>query len=333
MDDASMHSRMPGLPVAPGAIRDAFTLPDGILVDSFHAGSSGAWRLRAPTGESWSVKALPVDAPGYQIETLRTAGELERHALGAGVAIVPPLLPRDPAVALATRIDTHLVWLHCWVDPRPEPDRAATHAWIGETAARLHALWPTGSDRDAGLPYGLHPVDDWRGWFAEAATVRLPWAGLGAAALPAIAEASSLARAALAIPGLPRCISHRDLNSPNVLHGPDGPLLCDFGFSGIEVPWFEIVDAALSFGQTGSETIDAYLRAGGQRGPETSEALAHTFGGALNFLAFSMWVSLGHRRVRPDQRDDATDRIPGLVETLTEHLESLETNRARLFGR
>jgi hypothetical protein len=87
-----------------------------------------------------------------------------------------------------------------------------------------------------------------------------------------------------------------------------------------------------AFGQSGPETIDAYLRAGGHHGPEGSEAFAHGFGGTMTFLSFSMWVSLGHRRTTDRQRDAATDRIPSLVRDLIAQLDSLDHRRRLLFG-
>jgi hypothetical protein len=320
------------LPVPLTAIQAAFSLPEGMVVDSFHAGVAGAWRTVAPSGAAWSVKVLPANAAAHQIDTLRTAGALERRAHRAGLDVVPPVEPDVPTVGLAARVGSHFVWLHEWVPAAGPVGLHALHRWLGEVAARLHALWPVGHDHDADLAYGLHSRDLWSGWFDEATAHDLPWAALRDEALRAIEDATDLVSAGLAIPGLSRCVSHRDLSPSNVVHGPSGPLLCDFGFSGVDVPWFEIVDAALAFGQSGPETIDAYLRAGGHHGPEDSEALAHGFGGTMTFLSFSMWVSLGHRRMTDRQRAAATDRIPSLVRDLIAQLDSLDNRRRLLFG-
>jgi hypothetical protein len=322
----------PALPVPLTAVQASFGLPEGMVVDSFHAGVAGAWRIVAPSGAAWSEKVLPADAAGHQIDTLRTAGALERRAHRAGLDVVPPVEPDVPTVGLAARLGSHFAWLYEWVPSTGPPETHTVHRWLGETAARLHAMWPVGHDRDADLAYGLHSLENWSGWFDEATALGLPWATLRDEAMPAIEDATYLVSAALAIPGLSRSVSHRDLNPPDVVHGPSGPLLCDFGFSGVDVRWFEIVDAALAFGQTGPETIDTYVRTGGHHGPEGSEAFAHGFGGTMTFLAFSMWVSLGHRRMTHRQRDATADRIPGLVRDLIVQLHSLDDRRRLLFG-
>jgi hypothetical protein len=325
----------PELPIPLSEVESAFNLPGDLEMVAFHRGIGGAWQVRSPTGGQWSLKVLPFPAPTYQIETLQTAGRLEGLALAAGLEIVPPVKPPQPTAGLATLIDAHLVWLHRWMDQIPEGERLPIGTWLGQTAARLHALWPIGCDHEASLAhaYGIHDQADWRDWLDQGDRLALPWVQHVRGIMPAIAEATALATAALSLPNVPRCMSHRDLNPPNILHTPDGPLLCDFGSSGCEAPWFEIVDASLSFDQAGPGMLEAYRRAGGQTGPTTSEALARHTSETLGFLAFIMWLSLGHRERTQVQRDEATAWIPELVHTLSTQVESLEQNRRILFGR
>ena len=326
----------PDLPVSLSAIRAAFGLVGHLEVVAFHPGASGAWRLAgdSSTGEM-SVKLLPAESADFQLEQLRITADLERRALRAGVPIVPPITPVEPSMGLAARIGDSLVWAHRWVEHAGEIDPPGLHSWMGETAASLHQLWPTLRSQEVSLAhaYGLHGEDEWQGWIDDAYQADLAWTTDVAVALPAIAEASRLARAALRHPDLARCISHRDLNPPNVLHGADGPMLCDFGYSGMELPWLELVDAAHSFGQTDPVTIESYRRAGGAAGPETTEALAREAGSTMNFLAFNMWLSLGHRPVMEEKREEATVRIPNLARNVSTQVESLETTRRLLFGR
>jgi serine/threonine protein kinase len=148
-----------------------------------------------------------------------------------------------------------------------------------------------------------------------------------------IAEVTRLVQAALADPHQPRCISHRDLNPPNVLADPTGPLSCDFGSSGIDVTWFEAIDVALSFDQEEPITLHSCLAANGPPRPESTEALARQPGRTMSFLAFSMWISLGHRPVTDRQREEATARIPRLMRDLSTRVEPLDSKRLMLFGR
>ncbi|MDQ3653969.1 MAG: aminoglycoside phosphotransferase family protein [Chloroflexota bacterium] len=325
----------PDLPVPLSAIRSAFGLSGPLDVVAFHPGASGAWRLSVARGPDISVKLLSAASPEFQLEQLRMTADLEGRALRADLPIVPPLEPVQTEVGLATRIGDHLVWAHGWVEETNDPDPAAIHRWAGETAARLHELWPTLRSQEDHLAqaYGLHNQDDWQGWIDDAYRANLAWTTDVSGIMPSIREASRLVRAALRHPDLERCISHRDLNPPNVLATVDGPRLCDFGYSGMEVPWLELVDAAHSFGQADPVTIESYRRAGGAAGPETIEALAREAGATMNFLTFNMWLSLGHRPVSEEKREEATARIPGLATDLSTQVESWESMRRMLFGR
>ncbi len=336
--DARMNADAPAtpdLPVPLPAIQAAFGLPGSLEVVDFHPGASGAWRLSVARGHDIGIKLLPAVSPEFKLEELRVAADLEGRAVDAGLPVVPPIPPLEPAVGLAARIGDSLIWAHRWVEQAPDPDPGTIHPWVGETAARLHELWPTLRSREGGLAhaYGLHSEDDWQSWIDDAYRANLAWTTDVAGAMLSMREASRLVQAALRHPDLPRCISHRDLNPPNVLATMDGPLLGDFGYSGMEVPWLELVDAAHSFGQTDPVTIESYRRAGGAAGPETIEALAREAGSTMNFLAYNMWLSLGHRPVSKEQREAATQRIPDLAASLCTQVESWETTRRMLFGR
>ncbi len=325
----------PDPPVPLSTIQATFGLSGSLEVVAHHPGASGAWHLACANGPDIGIKALPAESPDFQIEQLRVAADLESRARRAGLPIVPPIEPMLPEVGRAARIGDWLVWAHRWVEIVDEPDPGLLHQWVGETAARLHELWPTLRSQEDELAHtwGIHGQDDWQGWIDDAYRADLDWTTDVADALPSIHEASRLVRAALRHPDLPRCISHRDLNPPNVLSAVDGPLLLDFGYSGMEVPWLELVDAAHSFGQADPVTIEAYRRAGGAAGPETTDVLARGAGSTMNFLAFNMWLSLGHRPVSEEIREEATALVPDLAQNLAVQVESWESTRRLLFGR
>lgn len=324
----------PDPPVSLGAIGVAFGLAGPFDVVAYHHGATGAWRIATGQERDIALKALLAASPDYQLEQLRTSAALEIRARDAGLPVVPAIEPVQSAVGLAARVGDWLVWTHEWVEPVEAPEPVAVHEWVGATAARLHALWPAlrNQDDDLAHAYGLHDGTDWQRWIDDAYRADLSWTTDVSDALPAIAEAGRLVRAALRDIRLDRCISHRDLNPGNVLFGADGPLLADFGYAGIEAPWLEIVDAAHSFGQPGPVTLDAYREAGGTMGPETTEALARQCGATMNFLAFSIWLSLGHRDVSEERQEEATARIPELARTVSARIESLEATRRLLFG-
>jgi len=326
-----------GLPVDLARVQAAFALPSALEVITHYRGSTGAWRIRSHNGDEFSLKTLPVNAPSFQLAGLRTAGLLERRAAAAGVDIVEPLEPAATALGLCARVDEYLVWMHRWtcLDPRAASDTPKQlHRWLGRTLATLHTLVPASSGLESELvhAYGLHPHADWRVWLEQAYRAGLPWSPAAADALLAIDEATRLARAALANESLPRCITHRDVNPPNVLRTTSRTLLCDFGYAGIDVPWYEAVSSALAFGPPAPAVLDAYLEAGGQPGPRTTVALARTTGFAMNWLAFNMWLALGHRRVASRRRTEATELVPKLLHKLVNDVEHLDDTRRDLFS-
>lgn len=319
------------MPVHLGRLAKAFGLPSLDLVE-YRFGASGVWRLRCVDGDL-ALSARPGSAPRYVLDELRTAGQLERRAMTAGLDVVPFLEPREPAVGLAAEVDDCLVVLHRWAETVRDGDSAVGSEWLGETLARLHRLWPDPATDEAELSraYGVHPLADWRRWVEDAAAAGLGWASAVSDAMDAVAEATELSLAALRL-NLPRCVTHRDLNPPNLLHTAMGPLLCDFGYAGLDVPWLEAVDAALACSRKPAETIMTYQRAGGAAGPRVREALGRTTGVTLMWLAFSMWLSLGHRAVTEERQAAASDAVPGIVRSLAEDLDSLDSVAAELFG-
>ncbi len=115
-----------------------------------------------------------------------------------------------------------------------------------------------------------------------------------------------------------------------MLHTDDGPVLCDFGYTGPDIAWLETVSTAASF--EAPDLLAAYLDAGGRIGPTSAVALARVVGSAANWLAFSMWLSLGHRDATEEQRREATDRVPGICREVIDRVTDQETARRQLLG-
>lgn len=309
-------------------VADEFGL-HGLAAVRFHKGAVGAWQVSAG-GELFSMKVLSLNAPAWELDLLPGKLEFELAALAAGVDAVEPLWPRAPSIAFATEIEGYYVWLHRWfeADPNVDPPTPMS-SWLGGTLALLHGLAAT--DADLSHDIGLHPIADWSQWITDAETKQLPWAPTAATWLPAIERAMSLVRDGFERLADTRRVSHRDVNPPNVLVGPGGIRLCDFGYVGPVIPWLEVVGTALSFDDPG--VIPAYLAAGGRSGPMSAEALSGWFGSKLMWLAFNVWLSLGHRDVPEERRREATEVVPSLGADLLRSLDDVEVVLSRVFYR
>lgn len=314
------------------AIQGAFGLGGDVRVVAHHAGASGVWRVRSATGD-FAVKLLPRQPAEWRRTTLLQQERLETAAWNAGVAMPEPVPVRGAGVtSLTAEIAGYLVQVHHWVHSVPnggvtEPDALAD--WLGQTLAVLHRLIPLDvwTDDDLRVAYGIHPPSDWQAWIQQGLELRLPWANAAGEALEVVEQVTDLSMRALADSELPRCLTHRDVNPANVIHSRNGPVLCDFAYAGPDIAWLEAVSTAVSFGVP--HVLSAYGAAGGAVGPSTDVALARHFGSRLNWVAFTMWLSLGHRDVSPAERSRATARVSALIDDLVTESERLDHLRAR----
>lgn len=178
--------------------------------------------------------------------------------------------------------------------------------------------------------YGVHPLAEWGEWVAQAWAQRQPWAPEAQELLEVVPRITALVRAALDDPALARCVTHRDVTPSNVLSTQDGPVLCDFGYAGPDVGWLETVSTATAF--EAPEVVTAYVAAGGRPGPTSAAALGRALGSSLNWTAFSMWLSLGHRDVDDAVRRVATERVARLCREVVTRAIDPETERRKVFA-
>lgn len=315
-----------------GALQAAFGLPRQPEVVSHHHGAEGVWRVRS-TGVDFAFKVKgQVDDDWTRTQAVNQS-RLELAALKAGVPMPEVVEPRSAAFGLCAEIAGFLVELHRWVEPLPDgrqTEPAALHQWLGATLSLLHTLIPLDGDDDLARAYAIHPVADWADWIDDAKQKGLPWVPCGVDFLEVVPQATEIIRAGLADPTLPRCLTHRDVNPSNVLHTADGPLLCDFAYAGPDVGWLEAVSTAASF--DAPDVLASYLASGGHRGPTTTAALAGAVGSAANWLAFNMWLSLGHRDVGDEVRLQATDRVAGICRDVIDRVADPEADQQVLFS-
>lgn len=312
------------------AVRDAFRLPGALTVVSHHHGADGLWRVRC-AGRDLALKVRPLD--DWTRAQAMDQAALELAAFAAGVRI-PEVVPAPGSDATPYAVvGGRLLQLHHWVETLPVDaavDAGALHRWLGETLAVLHGLVP--AERDVALDgaYGVHPPGDWADWVAQSRAQHQPWAEAAQELLEVVPRVSELIRVALSDPTLPRCVTHRDVTPSNVLHTSDGPVLCDFAYAGPDVGWLEIVSTATAF--EAPEVVTAYVAAGGRRGPTTTAALGRALGSSLNWTAFSMWLSLGHRDVDDAVRRAATDRVARLCRDVVARGVDPESERRAVFA-
>jgi len=327
---------VPATPVVPvdlAAVRAAFGLPRPLEVISYHPGASGTWHLRSGRVDAFALK-VTVKRDDWARTQIVRQGQLELAAAGAGIAMPQLVVPRTLALGVCAEVNGHLVEIHHWVDTLPsgtQVDPEALHRWLGGTLALLHSLVPLGHDDEAELAhaYAVHPMADWTQWVHDAHRLGLAWAPVGTELLDVIAAATVLIESALADSTLPRCLTHRDVNPPNILHTAAGPVLCDFSYAGPDVAWLEAVSTAASF--AAPDVLAAYVGAGGQIGPTGLVALARAVGSAANWLAFNMWLSLGHRDVTDEQRRQATARIPDICREVIDRVTHQQAARQTLL--
>jgi len=207
-------------------LADTFGLPGPLEVISHHPGSNGVWRVGTRSRDCYAVKTLRAD-DGWTRDRVSDQALVEVAASRAGLAVPEPVLPRRPGPGLCAELHGHLVQVHRWVDVLPgdaRTDDTALHRWLGQTLATLHTLLPTGrDDADAHRhAYRVHPVTDWTDWVDQAHRLGLPWADLGDQLLTVLPALTDTVRDGLDDPSLPWCLTHRDVNPPNVLHTRTG---------------------------------------------------------------------------------------------------------------
>lgn len=261
--------------------------------------ASGRWviKTRRPAGPWWHGQA-------------QHAAVLELAAASAGVSVPaarPPVGP-DP-VGLWSRIDdgfyARAMSRVDGVKPSPEPVEEAVAVWAGATLAALEAVAPPVEGSWPDIGYRTHPLPEWREWLDEAVTLdRIP-ATQVPEVMALVTELNAVIESSVQAGPVLRML-HRDVNRPNILLSPSGPVLLDFDAAGPQNPWWEVVGHAFALAAPEEGTfapsrsaveavLTGYRDADGAGGPAGVEAFAGTLAARVSYAAFMLWNASGHR--------------------------------------
>ena len=288
----------------PAVIADAFGLGDPLteLMPAHDATPTRAWCVETTTG-AYVVKRVRSDEPDWWMEIAERNVAFERLAIAAGVDVPEPVTPREPVLGLHARVDDRgPVRVYRFVEGRPlQPDDDIA-TWLGGTLATLNRLQPGSRCPDA--DYGIHPIDDWRGWFEQARALDLTEiADLGEANIDGIDAATRFVADALASVD-DYVVTHRDVEPWNVLITDDRPVLLDFDWVGADSAWLVAAWAAIAYASHEREqpdldraraVIDSYVGAGGQVTLEGPAAFARRVALRLIRQSYNLWIVLEHR--------------------------------------
>ncbi len=329
----------------------------------FELGRPVAWReldggftnrvVRLDTDRgAWAIKVLDRRHPSNVDPTRRrTALDVERAALAAGIAAPPIVSDRHGEVIVA--VGAAQVRVHRWAHgraPGSEAPPVELAAEVGGFLAGLHrAELPV--IRGAARPSGPGRVVDaaaWRAHLEIGRRRRAPWVEPLADAVGAIERASRLAAAGG--PAAGAIGTHRDLYPHNALVGPGGVVACDWDLAGPWSPPEELAAAAVEWSGGILETVEpgafgavveAYVDAGGSPLAPGAGAWAGFFAKQLAWLDGQLHRAVG-RHPQPgagSTADAATAAhrigflIPRLCRQIAEVDEWVELLAAALRGR
>ncbi|MGW1339595.1 aminoglycoside phosphotransferase family protein [Kribbella sp. NPDC002412] len=292
------------VPTAP-VIAAAFELGEPVgALELVRRGGCDTWRLETDAGRFFVKGYLPGSAgqftPGGLLDQLAVAMDFEQRARTAGVDLPEPVVPVEPVVGWATRIEDRLFRVDRWIESRPLDADDDISEWLGRTMAQVHQLQPLGR---AGLPdwwrTALRPQADWEEWFTEADRIGKAWASLAWERLPDITAVT--ARISAACEDAPDCVmTHGDFKTHNLVMTPDGPVLVDWDSVRVD-------SAALEAGRVAHIFAD-----GSADGIERVLAAYTDAGGDIDWAGPNLFLSVARKHLHGlfDHVQVALDRMP-----------------------
>lgn len=285
------------------------------------------WTFATMAGRFLLRRLWPGPDPVWRSQ-VEEAMEIERCAHQAGVAMLTPIEPREPAFGFAARVHGFGVFrMYEWVEPRPLDGEDDVAEWLGTTLARLHQLRPLDTvPQPEG--YGLHPPARWHAWLAEGEAQARSWAPLLKDHLPAILRASTWVAEAF-VAAKPHAMTHRAVEPSRVVVTEAGPLLLDWDSVGPDSAPLQAAHAIVEFATVGRAEPDverlrraarAYAEAGGAALPSGHAAVARWVGRRLQRLGECLDVTLGLLQPAPPGLADMSPIQ--LDERVRQHLEA-----------
>jgi len=276
-------------------VAEAFDVgrPDGPMTPVRHV-SQETWRLDATAG-SFLVKRFwrGPDLP-WRV-TLEAAMEFEALALRAGIDSPPPVLPRHPQFAAAANIDGLGVFrAYSYLEHRPlEPEDDITD-WYATTLARIQQLEPPLTHVPAPTwwynQFPAVPLGQWQRWVEQGRQQGRDWADALAGRIDSLLELSDRVTDAFA-DGAPYVMTHRDIETWNILMVPDGagwkPVLIDWDVAGPDSAALEAAHVLVEYAKRGREFpdpdrlrrgVDVYRSEGGTPLDRPRDILARRIG-------------------------------------------------------
>jgi Ser/Thr protein kinase RdoA (MazF antagonist) len=288
------------------------------------------WRVTTERG-SWMVKTH--EAPeARHLHGMLVSSALELAAYRAGAAMPRPVGRPDAEAGLWHRVGDTYVRAAEWVEGTPPPvNTRALGAWLGRTMATIERLDLPG-DPSAEGAYVLHPMADWHRWIDAGAAAGVLDRAETAEVKATVAEATGLVEAGLrsaSAAGQVFRVVHRDTNARNILLTARGPVLVDFDSAAPEVPWWEAVYQALDFARHDMPgmvhtVLDAFVEAGGARGPAEPEAFAGLVRGVLSGFAHHLRLAAGCEPATASRRAAEVQRIRPFIAGLPDVLRRID---------
>ncbi|MGW6282336.1 phosphotransferase [Kribbella sp. NPDC055071] len=229
----------------------------------------------------------------------------EREALAAGVDMPAPVMPVDPLLGWATRIEDRLVRVYRWVE-HAQVDRDVS-TWLGQTMLQVHQLRPIGGE---GLPRwwqgAVQSPATWADWFAKARDRDASWASLFQPSILAVTD--RIAELSNAVPDL--ITTHGDFKTHNLVMSAAGPVLVDWDSVRTDSAALEAGRVAYIFG-SGEPTqinriLTAYVEAGGDLGWAGPDLFLSVTRNYIQVLGEHIRASLGEEPAAHWMGDPAT---------------------------
>ncbi|QSO49218.1 aminoglycoside phosphotransferase family protein [Alicyclobacillus mengziensis] len=284
------------------------------------------WRVDTEQG-TYAVKVLNPEIMGRREakHNYRVSERVAQAAYKKGVHAVPArMVGNEPWIEVS---GSHFM-VFDWIEGRTllAGECTVSHArTIGDVLYGIHALHINVDGLE--LPTGEEvPIETWRGHIKRAKQRGVCWGVPWEYLLDEVVCWSRLYGEAVRNLSEQVVVSHRDLDSKNVIWSDeDVPYLIDWESTGYINPTVELVEVALNWSRLADGAADkkrfqavitAYVHAGGVPRDEVSDAVHATLGGTLAWLEYNMRRSLDDEVFGTEERGLGTREVRHTIDAL-----------------